>query len=365
MLRNLVTTLGVLSVVLFCTAVATAAYIPVTDLGIPAGYTAAAAYDFNANGDVAVQADTGPAAFNWNSGTYTNIGTLGGTYAYPRGIDEDGTIVGMSRTSTSTSSGMAYKWTSGGGMVALGTLGGTQSRGDFINSGDIIGSSQITGNSAWHAFVIYSGSSTMTDIGTLGGSSYAYKINDSQHVVGLTQPSGNRGFYYDGTTMTSIGTLTDDTASIAYGMNNADVVVGYSQKTGVQTAIMWTPTGGMSPLSFLDATQTSASATEINNLDQIVGWSNIMVGSTVERHAVIWDGGTVIDLNDLIDPALGWRLEYPTMIDDNGTIAGYGYINGEKHPFMLTYAPVPEPSTLALLAAGLVGLLAYAWRKRK
>jgi hypothetical protein len=26
---------------------------------------------------------------------------------------------------------------------------------------------------------------------------------------------------------------------------------------------------------------------------------------------------------------------------------------------------VPEPSTLALLAAGLVGLLAYAWRKRK
>jgi hypothetical protein len=25
----------------------------------------------------------------------------------------------------------------------------------------------------------------------------------------------------------------------------------------------------------------------------------------------------------------------------------------------------PEPSTLALLATGLVGLLAYAWRKRK
>jgi hypothetical protein len=28
-------------------------------------------------------------------------------------------------------------------------------------------------------------------------------------------------------------------------------------------------------------------------------------------------------------------------------------------------APVPEPGTLALLAAGLVGLIAYAWRKRK
>ena len=27
--------------------------------------------------------------------------------------------------------------------------------------------------------------------------------------------------------------------------------------------------------------------------------------------------------------------------------------------------PVPEPGTLALLAAGLFGLVAYAWRKRK
>jgi hypothetical protein len=28
-------------------------------------------------------------------------------------------------------------------------------------------------------------------------------------------------------------------------------------------------------------------------------------------------------------------------------------------------APIPEPSTLVLLGAGLLGLLAYAWRKRK
>ena len=28
-------------------------------------------------------------------------------------------------------------------------------------------------------------------------------------------------------------------------------------------------------------------------------------------------------------------------------------------------APVPEPSTLLLAAAGLVGLLAYSWRKQK
>ena len=31
----------------------------------------------------------------------------------------------------------------------------------------------------------------------------------------------------------------------------------------------------------------------------------------------------------------------------------------------LDYAAVPEPGTMALLSAGLFGLLAYAWRKRK
>lgn len=38
---------------------------------------------------------------------------------------------------------------------------------------------------------------------------------------------------------------------------------------------------------------------------------------------------------------------------------------GELIPCNLSVVPVPEPSTLALLACGLTGLLAYAWRKRK
>ena len=38
-----------------------------------------------------------------------------------------------------------------------------------------------------------------------------------------------------------------------------------------------------------------------------------------------------------------------------------------NHPeaFILTPVPTPEPSTLLLAVAGLVGLLAHAWRKCK
>jgi hypothetical protein len=39
--------------------------------------------------------------------------------------------------------------------------------------------------------------------------------------------------------------------------------------------------------------------------------------------------------------------------------------DGAKNDLALVAHPIPEPSALALLAGGLVGLLAYAWRKRK
>jgi hypothetical protein len=90
-----------------------------------------------------------------------------------------------------------------------------------------------------------------------------------------------------------------------------------------------------------------------------------------------------IDLNALIDNT-GWVLEgaravviagnIPDANDVNHSgedwIVGWGTYDGVEHGFLLTpsvYTPVPtpEPSTLLLVATGLLGLLAYAWRKRK
>ena len=52
-------------------------------------------------------------------------------------------------------------------------------------------------------------------------------------------------------------------------------------------------------------------------------------------------------------------------INDSGWISGIATINGTGNQVFLLALPVPEPSTLLLAAMGLVGLLAYAWKRRR
>jgi len=51
----------------------------------------------------------------------------------------------------------------------------------------------------------------------------------------------------------------------------------------------------------------------------------------------------------------------------NGTNpnGGWGFNLSQSMGGSFTIPPIPEPSTLLLLASGLVGLLCYAWRKRR
>ena len=86
----------------------------------------------------------------------------------------------------------------------------------------------------------------------------------------------------------------------------------------------------------------------------------IITTSNFAYRAFLWDGRSMLDLNDLIAPGSGWTLEQGLAIDDAGQITGFGTIGDENHPFLLTpvtVAEVPEPGTLALMGTGAIGLL--------
>ena len=97
---------------------------------------------------------------------------------------------------------------------------------------------------------------------------------------------------------------------------------------------------------------------------QLVGYSQIETGA---GRAFIFSGnGPMQDLNDLIAPGSGWTLEQANGINNSGQIVGFGIDpTGQTDAFLLTPTGTPGPSTLALLAAGAIGLIGYGLRRRR
>ena len=79
-----------------------------------------------------------------------------------------------------------------------------------------------------------------------------------------------------------------------------------------------------------------SSANDINEHNQVVGSSEILVNGSMENHALLWsqDGGITVDLNDWAAP--GWVFTEATAINDHGDIVGKGFFNGVEHGFLLT-----------------------------
>ena len=103
-----------------------------------------------------------------------------------------------------------------------------------------------------------------------------------------------------------------------------------------------------------------------------VNSSGVTVGSATiggVGQAFVYSGGTLYPLASLLSTSLPANTTFleATLISDTGLIAVEGaYTVGTTtthHTFLLT--PTPEPSTLLLTATAMLGLLAYAWRRRR
>jgi hypothetical protein len=229
--------------------------------------------------------------------------------------------------------------------------------------------------------------SLSTDSGGLGDS-YAYAINTAGTAVGYAGkwlPQGARAVRWDtsgaATELGNLGTdssgSTGGTGSSAVAVNTAGTAVGFAEKwvAGIdqgQRAVRWDASG--TAVTELENLGTDSSGFATGGIANAINTAGIAVGSAEKYDsggtflgygAVAWRlDGSAIDLNTLLLPDSGWKLEFATGISDTNLVSGYGQFDPDgpgpqdtyERPFLLDVSSaVPEPglSSLFVIAAAL------------
>ena len=230
------------------------------------------------------------------------------------------------------------------------TAGQLQAVPALAKASGINDSGQIVGTSASGRAILVTGDQTQ-DLGTLGGAvAYPTAINSAGQVVGMSMTAAGQGeaFLYTGGQMLQLGSADLSVVGVyPIKINDLGQVVG---TTAGQHAFLYTA-GEMQDLGTLPGSSVSH-AYGISGSGQVVGYADTPTGV----HGFLYNGSTMIDLNTVIDPSSGWTLGFATAINDLGQIVGSGTNSlGQAHAFLLT--PVPEPTTLCLLALGSISFL--------
>ena len=298
---------------------------------------------------------TGSKAFIDGAQGLQLIGTLGGTQAQAAAINDSGVVVGFSNLAGDAFT-HAFKYENGS-MADLGTLGGNYSQAVGINSnGDIIGNSTLGGDVSEHAILIHNG--VMQDLGTFGGTdSAAFGINDAGDVVGgyFLSDGSQHAFLYRNGIATDLGGDTP----VAAAINASGVITGNNIFTPGGNLHAFADYGaGLVDIGTLAGVESHGMA--INSAGIIVGGSNLANG---QGRAFLYDGHTMRNLNDLIDPNLGWTLFEARGINDDGQVLVWARNRFTRFAGAVLLTPVPEPGTWALMLIGFGGLGA-ALRRR-
>ncbi len=354
--------------------------------------------------------------------TITPIDTLGGDRNFANDISDTGFVTGNSRKAGGTQL-FPYVWQSGVAeeipiLPDVPTFG----RGFGVNSTGIVAGE--SGNGPSKAFRYDSTTDVIDDIGSLAGGSggVANDINDAGVIVGAASNGQSvRAFISDGTPggpLVDLGTPlgTTDSFARAYGISQSGVIAGVARNNSDTTSepTLWlddgvggyTPTTIGSPAGsvfgeafaatddgravgrysdpvssqtrafFYDGgssvdlgllpgeTFDNARALDINSAGQIVGYvADFDNAPSFGGAAVLWEGGEIFDLNDLIPSASGWSLLSANGINTHGQIVGFGTLMGQTRAFVLT--PIPEPSSIALLASMAIGCCLAVRRRQR
>jgi len=218
-----------------------------------------------------------------------DLGTLGGTDAFGVVVNNRGQVLGASLTAAGNID--AFLWENGRMQDIPDTLGGTGINPFYLNNhGVVLGNAGLAGDIAFHPFVWYRG--VMTDIGTFGGDNGdAVWVNDSGQVVGSSDFPGDfihHAWLWERGAKTDLGTVNGDLCSRAFAINSSGQIVGNAS----------------------DCVTT--------------------------KSAVLWENGTGVDLNQLVESGSDLTLIKAWNINDRGEIVAEGLLpNGDEHAALL------------------------------
>ena len=154
--------------------------------------------------------------------------------------------------------------------------------------------------------------------------SIAYGISNAQHIVGTMELNGVgiRAFLYANGVPTNIGTLSAGAISEAYGINDFDVIVGMSDVDGsVNHAFRW-ESGVISDLNL--PIGPNGAANDIGSNGQIVGWMGVGPGGSFYAEGFSWIDGVTTALG----VPFGATNSQATAVNNYGLICGiYAYPN--------------------------------------
>lgn len=252
-------------------------------------------------------------------------------------------------------------------VVDLGTLGGTFSFGGGVNEeGWVNGESTLSGDQVQHAFLWRDGG--MVDLLTLGGpnSASGYTLNDTGVVAGASEtstlnplgyqfcdfdsfsdfpPHDCLPFAWKNGEMTQLPLLQDQFGQsgnngIAQLPNNRGEIVGVSENTSFdptcssptlqQRAVVWN-NGAVHELPLLTG-DLSGVTTGINDYGQIVGFAGTGQCANEFFHVMLWENGEPKDLGNLG----GVNNNQAQFINNRGQVVGLSDLSGDLsgHAFL-------------------------------
>lgn len=357
-------------------------------------------------GSVVHPASTKPVTASYS---IDDVGTLGGSEAFAYAINDRGDVVGLSRTrGDAAEHSFMYR---SGPLTDLAPLNSgsflTYGPSGLNNRGQV--ASGIVHNGTYVPALYDSRSGRISLLGTLGSSAsevfngVATAVNDFGHATGYSMVDAvvRHAFLWRDGRMTDIGSLGG--YSVAMGINNRDVIVGFSSDTpfGYSHAITYHD-GVMEVINPFGNPTNESVATAVNDRGEIVGYGSTPDGSAFHaflsvahtitdlgtlpggfnsiaygindhgdivgiadapftttctdyqtgqqvpcveyhQHAFVYQRGVMLDLNQLIPAGSGWELEWASGVNTHGQIVGYGTRNGRFRSFVMT--PVHRDET--------------------